>query len=465
MDTEYNQLEEMNNFNTLPENNGFETEMNTLGGETLGRETSGTRTHRISELEGGDNIRKRALIIVNIQNCFFKGGSMAYIPSDQQREDIHNEKELINRINSLIHLHEEDSDYFRSGLTGSAVLAGQLTKTRDPSSEMEHFEGSYPTGSRKKYFFDSVIYTQTAYPPDHHAFASHHYLRAKKEKINQIMTNQGIDYNAARKQVTDEMLDKHYWSFINANFENTGMLQFDGDRKLWPDHALMDGSDVIIENHKCYRGIAFHPRMSLMPLYRPNPSLNKSVYINPPNLLGRGRVIWLEGNQNSDPKSAFMSTLNESTGLNEYLQENQIQDVYIVGVFRDMMVESTALDAAESGQYQNVNVIYDATLSYGLPDNKTGVNNKYYFENYDQMVAYLEEVGKEELEGKEYLKENNSWAGNLTSKGVKIINYRNILETLSPAKERVSCNLDQKGLIRNLDDIFQTFTGRTSRSQ
>jgi len=421
------------------------------------------KTHRVSELENGDNIRKRGLIIVNIQNCFFRGGSMASIPTDTPKNDIKLEKELIHRINSLINLYEEDSDYFKAGLTGSAVLAGQVIKTRDPSSEMEHLEGSYPTGSRKKHFFDSIIYTQTAYPPDHNAFASHHYLRAKKEKINQIVTNQGIDANAAKRKVNDEMLEKHYWSYINTNFENTGMLQFDGDRKLWPDHALTDGSDVIIENHQCYRGVAFHPRLSLMPLYRPNPNINPAVYINPPKLFGRGRVMWLEGTPESDPKSAFMTTLNQSTGLNEYLQENGIQDLYVVGLFRDMMIESTLVDAAETKQYQNVNLIYDATLSYGLPDNATGVNNQYYFENVDQMAKYLEEVDQTDLDGEKYLRENNGWVSNLVSRGVKVINYRNILETISPGKENLSCNIEQKGLIKNLDGIFQTFTGKTSR--
>lgn len=440
---------------------------NTLGEssvEAIPNQSNGFRTHRISELENGDNIRKRGLIVVNIQNCFFKGGSMAPIPSDKPKEDIKAEKELIDRINSLINLYEEDTDYFKAGLSGSAVLSDHLVKIRDPSSEMEHFKGSYPSGSRKKYFFDSIVYTQTAYPPDHYSFASHHFLRAKKEKINQIMTNKGIDYNAAKSQINDEMLDKHYWSYINSNFENTGMLQFAGDRKLWADHALTDGSDVIIENYKCYRGIEFHPRISLMPLYRPNQNIDKSVYINIPELFGRGRIIWLEGNLQSDPKSAFMDTLNQSSGLNEYLVENGIQDLYVVGLFRDMMIESTVIDAVATQQYQNVNLIYDATMSYRLKDNTSGVNNKYYFENVDQMGKYLDEVDQSELNGEDFLKENNGWASNLINKGVKIINYRNILETISLGKEKVSCNLEKTGLIKNLDGIFQTFTEKTSRN-
>jgi nicotinamidase-related amidase len=414
-------------------------------------------THRISELENGNNIRKRALIVVNLQNCFFKGGAFAPIPSKIPTEDVKSEKELVNRVNSLINLYEEDSDYFRSGLTGSAVISGELIKIRDVSSDMEHFTGSYPTGSRKKYFFDSV------YQPDHYSFASHHYLRAKRNKINEIMTNKGIDYNSARKEVTDDMLDKHYWSYINSNFENAGMLQFEGDRKLWPDHAITDGSDVIIENNKCYRGIDFHPRLTLMPLYRPNTTIDKSVYINPPALLGRGMVIWLEGDNKSDPKSAFMTTLNQSTGLNEYLNGNNIEDIYIVGLFRDMMIESTSIDAVESKKYKNVYVIYDATIPYNVPNNKTGVNNKYYFDNAEEMEKYSKEDDSE-LGSEEFLKDNNQWASSLTSKGVKIINYHNILGNITPGKEKISCNIDQKGLIKNLDGVFQTFTGKTSRN-
>jgi nicotinamidase-related amidase len=424
---------------------------------------SNLKTHRITEIENGNNVRKRALLVVNLQNCFFRGGAFSQIPSKEPKIDVKNEKELINRVNSLINLYEEDSDYFKAGLSGSPVIAGELIKTRDGSSDMEHFIGSYPTGSRKKYFFDSIIYTQTAYPPDHYSFASHHYLREKKNKINQLMVDKGIDYNSAREEIPDEILDKHYWSYINSNFENAGMLQFDGDRKLYPDHALLDGSDIIIENNKCYRGIDFHPKLSLMPLYRPNPNIDHSVYINPPQFLGRGMVIWLEGNNESDPRSAFMTTLNQSTGLNEYLKNNNIEDVYIVGLFRDMMVESTAVDAVDSKQYKNVNLIYDATMSYNIPNNNTGVNNKYYFDNETEMSEYLEE-DDQELNTQVYIKENNNWASNLLNKGVNIINYRDILKKIKPGLEKISCNIDQKGLIKNLDTVFQTFTGKTSRN-
>ena len=171
---------------------------------------SNLKTHRITEIENGNNVRKRALLVVNLQNCFFRGGAFSQIPSKEPKIDVKNEKELINRVNSLINLYEEDSDYFKAGLSGSPVIAGELIKTRDGSSDMEHFIGSYPTGSRKKYFFDSIIYTQTAYPPDHYSFASHHYLREKKNKINQLMVDKGIDYNSAREEIPDEILDKHY---------------------------------------------------------------------------------------------------------------------------------------------------------------------------------------------------------------------------------------------------------------
>lgn len=448
-------------------NNNFN--INTFANNIVGNDTvvknynngsgSGAPTHRISELEHGNNIRKRALIIVNLQNCFFKGGSFAQIPNKEPKTDIKNEKELINRVNSLINLYEADSDYFKAGLTGSAVIAGELTKTKDVSSEMEHFIGSYPTGSRKKYFFDSIVYTQTAYSPDHYSFASHHYLREKKGKINQLMADKNIDYISAKQEIKDDALDNHYWSYINSNFENTGMLQFKDDRKLYPDHALIDGSDVIIENNKCYRGIDFHPRLSLMPLYRPNQNIDKSVYINPPQLSGRGMVLWLGGDINSDPKSAFMTTLNQSTGLHEYLGKNDIKDIYIVGLFRDMMIESTAVDAVESNLYNNVNLIYDATMSYNIPNNDTGVNNKHFFNNEEDISEYSDEDdpdNKEELE--------NRWASNLINKGVKIINYRDILKNMAIGKENISCGMDQKGLIKNIDSVFQTFTGKTSRN-
>ncbi len=419
--------------------------------------------HRIYNLEIGEKTKKTALIIVNVQNCFFKGGGMAMIPSSDLAQDIEDEKDLIKKLNDMINLYEEDADYFNAGLSGSPIIIGKIEKNVDDFTGMKLFDGTYPTGSRKKYVFDHIVYAQTGYPPDHHAFASHHYLREKKKKIKALVTGQKLTYEEALKKITDDVLSKHYWSYVNNNFENEGMTQFYKNIKLFPDHALTDGSDVIIENQKCYRGIDFHPRLNLAPLYRPNSNIDPSVYINIPPPDNRGKIIWMLGDAKTSPKSAFKNDNEQSTGLTEYLKEKNVEVVYVVGLFRDMMVESTVVDAIESG-FQNVNLIYDATLPLNIPTNNTNVNNKYYFKNNEEITRYLEKTHSSEDESKyyPYLKDNNLWAQELEKKGVNIINYNNVLDNIIPGKESIHCGINEEGMVKAFDIYVKTGT-TTSR--
>lgn len=420
--------------------------------------------HRIPELELAGRGRKTALLVVNVQNCFFSGGAMAMFSSGKHSEDVENEKNLIRKINNLISLYEEDQDYFNAGLGGSPVMKGVIEVKTDPSTGMKYLDGSYHTGARKKYFFDHIIYTQTAYPPDHSSFASHHYLREKKQKLKDMMEMESISLKDAMEKLTDDQLDMYYWSFVNTNFENKGMTQFNKNTntKLWSDHALTDGNDVIIENRKCFRGIDFHPKLNLAPLYCPNPNINPQVYINPPVFDGRGKIIWMGGDDQTTPRSAFMNNLNESTGLLEYLNSKNVEELYIVGMFRDMMVELTAVDAVSNG-FNVVNLIYDATLSLNVPSNNTKVNNKLYFKNMGEIMKYLELTGDDDEEKYyEYLRENNTWALNLEAKNVNIINYQNVIENIKVGKEEFTCGKDED-LIKTFDVFLKTSTS-TSRN-
>lgn len=425
-------------------------------------------TQRISDVEFGNNTRKRALIVVGMQNCYFNKGSFAMIASDNIDNDIKKEITLLDRINSLINLNELDPDYFKAGLAGSAVFSKTgFEKKSDIDSGLEYLNGTYPSGSRKKYYFDKIVYTQTVNPPDHFSLSSHHYLRAKKGTIKSIMEDQGLDYPSAVEKVDDSQLDYYYWAYVNSKYENIGMRQFDKKgNKLWSDHALSDGSDVIKENSRCYRGVDFHPRLSLMPLYRPNQELNlhESVFINQPKYNTRGSIVSMYGDDKSAPRSAFYNSSEESTGLDQYLKDNQIEDLYIVGMFRDIAVEITCLDAIKAG-YKNVNLMYDVSLPYGLPENNTGVNKEYYFKNEEEMNKYIETIGEIDKDTKydDYLKAYNQWGLELEKKGVNIINYMNILENTKPVNNILSCNLNKGDMIKNLDNIFLSYTGDTSR--
>jgi len=471
-----NQMQGSNNLSGMPsdemmENNVMGNNFSNLNSESItndnlssnNTESKKTNIHRVYEYEFGERNKKCALLLVNVQNCFFRGGSFAMYPSNDVKDDVYKEKELIRSLNQLIGLFEEDVDYFNAGLSGSPVMAGGLIENEDDDSGMTLYEGSYATGTRKKYFFDHIIYTQTAYPPDHFSFASHHYLREKKKKIQDLIQESHFTYEEAVKKVKDDSLDKHFWSYVDSNFRNAGMNEFDGDTKLYPDHALIDGSDSVIENQVCYRGVDFHPRLNIGPLYRPNNSINQQVYIKAPEMDGRGRIMWLGADNKSAPRSAFMNSLKESTGLGEFLKEQGVEKIFVAGLFRDVMVESTLLDALESG-FDDVTLIYDATLPYGAPSNDTKVNNRHYFKNQSALVQYLERIASEEDEENflEYLHENNKWAQNLEKKNVKIINGSDILETIKVGKSEFSCGFNPDSIIKNFDIFLKTST-TTSR--
>ncbi len=448
---------EFNNLNSINQDVDLSTN---LSGPTESFISSG---HRIAEFEMGERKKKTALLVVNVQNCFFRHGAFSVYPSKDIKDDVYKEKELIRRINQLISLFEEDVDYFNAGLAGSPVIEGDLIEEEDDDSGMTYYKGSYPTGTRKKYFFDNVIYTQTAYPPDHFGFASHHFLREKKKKIMDLVQTQNISLEEAQKRIIDDSLDKHFWAYVDGNFTNIGMNEFDGETKLFPDHALIDGSDSIIENQVCYRGIEFHPRLNTGPLFRPNNLINQQVYINQPEFDGRGKIVWLAANQEATPRSAFMNSQKQSTGLADYLKSQKVEKLYVVGLFRDMMVESTLMDAIESG-FDDVSLIYDATLPFGAPQNETKVNNRYYFKDQNEISKYLETISSEEDETEflQYVSDKNPWAENLKKKNIKIINGNDVLDLINVGKSEFSCGFNPENIVKNFDIFLKTGTS-TSR--
>jgi hypothetical protein len=128
-----------------------------------------------------------------------------------------------------------------------------------------------------------------------------------------------------------------------------------------------------------------------------------------------------------------------------------------------MMVESTAVDAALNG-FVNINLIYDATLPYNIPNNNTNVNNKFYFKNIGEINKYLELSSDTSNESKYYdfLLDNNIWAQNLEAKNVNIINYQNVIENIKVGKEEFSCGINEDDLIKSFDIYLKTSTS-TSR--
>ena len=160
----------------------------------------------------------RALIVENMQNCFFSNGSMAFMNQSSSEE-----KEFVQKINKLINFTLKDEKYILAGKSG-------LKKN------------VFDTGSRKKYFFDIVIFTQTIKSPDHFSFASTHFLNNP--------TKYSYFSDGDKKNI-----------FIKSKKIKTKEKQF-----LLPDHALTDGSDRYISGGKELRGVDFHPELDISSL-------------------------------------------------------------------------------------------------------------------------------------------------------------------------------------------------------
>ena len=104
---------------------------------------------------------------------------------------------------------------------------------------------------------------------------------------------------------------------------------------LWPDHCVQDTS-----------GAEFHP------------DLDTSRFAN---IVHKGVDV------NIDSYSAFFDNEHlRDTGLATFLQEHQIQNVYLAGLALDYCVKYSALDAKQLGF--NVYVIADATRAINLAE-------------------------------------------------------------------------------------------------
>lgn len=273
--------------------------------------------------------QKNVLIVENVQNCFFTGGSMGFIEKLE-------EKRLIEYINKLINLQTLEDKYINASLSGIPKPGNELEKELG-----EDRKGIKSTGSRKKYFFDFIIFTQIANVPDHWTFASHHYLRDLNYKYF-------TELNSTRK------------SYYNCE-ESQVQKKCKGEYFLLPDHALTDGSDKFTLNRNEVRGIEFHPELDMESLYRPDEKFSREVYINRTNNHNRGFIV-TKGSINRSPYSAFKNSLGETTCLDEFLRNNKVNSLYVCGIGRENTVKRTLLDSLKYDFIRTRTLIYDASM-------------------------------------------------------------------------------------------------------
>ena len=321
----------------------------------------------------------RALIVENIQNCFFSKGALGFKSKSSGEE-----KEFVQKINRLMNLSEDDVKYKNAGLTGEKKDKTTLQTVINPLAPAD----IYSTGARKKYYYDIIIFTQVANPPDHYSFASHHYLRndrfgyftndndtkkkyyvtkkkkggAAKKDISENPKEKKTKKQQGKKQIGKELDRKKSKKDKKSKKKNKRINKI----KLLPDYALTDGSDKRKEGDKTIYGIEFHPLLDLSTLYRPNSSLNQNVFINPPRYYNRGYII-SKGKVKEEAYSAFTNSKKSKTGLIEFLRCNGINSVSICGMEREKAIYNTIKDCYKYCDFiSELIIIYDATKFIGI---------------------------------------------------------------------------------------------------
>ena len=290
-----------------------------------------------------DKPKRKALIIENVQNCFFLGGSMGF------RSNEKDEKDLINKINYLINLEEQnDPQYKKAGLSGKKskkMLAGLSG------------ESDYSTGSRKKYYYDFIIFSCVANVPDSYKFASHHFLR---------------DPTSYKTYVSPATKMKKIYTLPPPDDKNMKGLD---KIILTPDHALTDGSDTKKIGNKNIRGIEIHKDIDINCLYRPFSDIHQSAFINKSFYNNRGFIL-NKGTQNSLAFSSFKNSNNKNTGLKKFLKCNKVNEITICGIGKENYILDTLKHSQEIKDLDKRFVVLDACKTIGLEIDKKIITKK-----------------------------------------------------------------------------------------
>ena len=341
----------------------------------------------------------RALIVENMQCCFFGKGALGFMSKSSSEE-----KEFVNKVNRLINFEEFDPEYIKAGLSGK-----QTTKKRRNFLE----KGEFETGARKKFYFDIIIFTQIANPPDHMSFASTYYL----ENPSLFKTFSSQEDGTA---------------FITSKSK----LKKKGSKILYllPDYALTDGQDSFTFQGKTVKGIDFHPDLDIASLQRPNQDYHTSVFINTPRYFNRGYILTKSSN-NSSVHSAFFNSNKKSTGLSEFLRCNQVTSLSVCGIGRENHIYHTLLDSLQLDFLKERVVLHDATRPINIDLAK-----------FKKKRKILEDLQKETIKGNKFLKR-------YTKRGIKVFNTDNLL-VLVDNVDRTE-NMDKLSRIQALEKTFE----------
>ena len=338
----------------------------------------------------------RVLIVENMQNCFFNQGSLAFRSKSTQKE-----KEFVEKINRLINFVEVDDDYVKAGKSG-----------KEPSKKTRQ-STTFDTGARKKYYFDMVVFTQIANPPDHFSFASSHYLK-DPTKFNYFSSNSpGIKYVKSSKKIKTDK------------------------KKLFllPDYALTDGGDSYLHQGKMVKGIDFHPDLDTSCLQRPNDDLHTNVFINSPRYYNRGYIL-TKGNDFSNNHSAFLNSDLKSTGLEDFLKCNYVNCMYVCGMGRENQVYQTMMDSLKLNFLKDRFVIHDATEPINID-----------LSSFKNKAKRFQSMKSDSIEDNPFLEEYRD-------QGISVLNSQNLFTYFDRLNGKI--NLNKVGRMESLGSLFQS---------
>ena len=341
----------------------------------------------------------RALIVENMQNCFFSKGAMGFMSKSTKQE-----KEFVKRINRLINFQEVDEQYLKAGLSGKEVKG-----KKGPLQS----QGEFKTGARKKYFFDMIIFTQIANAPDHFSFASTYYL----DNPGLFKTFSSKDEGAA---------------FITSKSK----LKKKGKSKIYllPDYALTDGADTYVDNGENLKGIDFHPDLDTSSLERPNQEFNPNVFINSARYYNRGYIV-TKGNDSSNFHSAFYNSNNKSTGLDDFLRCNNVKSLAVCGIGREEQVYNTLADSLKLNFLEERIVLHDATKPINIDLAK-----------FRKKKKLLKAMQSDKIEGNLFLKK-------YIKQGIKVYNSDNLFTLVNDIEKKA--NMDKMSRMEALETSFQ----------
>ena len=341
----------------------------------------------------------RVLIVENMQNCFFDKGAMGFM-----RKNSKEEKNFLERINKLINFKEDDEQYKLAGLSGKELKSRSLNPLQ---------VGEFETGARPKYYFDMVVFTQIANPPDHFSFASHYFL-----------DNPGLFKTFSSK---DEG---------TAYITSKSKLKKKGKKKLYlhPDYAMTDGSDSYVTKGKNVKGIDFHIDLDTSSLERPNQEYNPNVFINAPRYYNRGYIL-TKGNDNSNHHSAFFNSDEKSTGLADFLRCNKVNSIAVCGMGREDHIYHTLMDSIQLDFINERILLHDATLPINVDLAKFKKKPKLLTSMRDDNI------------------ENNRFLDKYMKKGIKVYNSNNLFILINDIEKKA--NMNDMGRFAALERSFE----------